>query len=407
MTFNPTRSAGLSRLFAFTPKTGRDYARLRNSDLGRGNHRHVSSLSPYIRHRLITEQEVVKATLETYSPAESEKFVQEVFWRTYFKGWLEHNPHVWTRYQAGLESNLKALETNKALRERCDEALAGETGIECFDYWVSELTQTGYLHNHARMWFASIWIFTLKLPWQLGADLFLRHLLDGDPASNTLSWRWVAGLHTKGKTYLARPDNINRFTNGRFNPQGELASHAEALIEATNTNINQALPQSAALPKNGFLLLVHDDDCDPESLLPKDVSPVDVIGAIATSLRSPLDVDAKVVGFASEAVKDALTRCGSHMRLIEGDWAAPLIAACEEYGVKNIVTAYMPVGPTAQALAKAQHELKRAGITVSQRIRPWDSFTWPFANRGFFKVKKKIPKILEDLQHNDIQGQLI
>ncbi len=67
---------------------------------------------------------------------------------------------------------------------------------------------TGYLHNHARMWFASIWIFTLRLPWELGADFFLRHLLDGDPASNTLSWRWVGGMQTMGKTYLARADNI-------------------------------------------------------------------------------------------------------------------------------------------------------------------------------------------------------
>jgi deoxyribodipyrimidine photo-lyase len=66
---------------------------------------------------------------------------------------------------------------------------------------VQELVETGYLHNHARMWFASIWIFTLRLPWELGADFFLRHLLDGDAASNTLSWRWVAGLHTKGKHY--------------------------------------------------------------------------------------------------------------------------------------------------------------------------------------------------------------
>ena len=97
-------------------------------------------------------------------------------------------------------------------------AIDGETGIECFDAWSAELCETGYLHNHARMWFASIWIFTLKLPWRLGADFFYRHLLDGDAASNTLSWRWVAGLHTRGKPYAARADNIATYSGGRFTP---------------------------------------------------------------------------------------------------------------------------------------------------------------------------------------------
>ncbi len=91
----------------------------------------------------------------------------------------------------------------------------------------------GYLHNHARMWFASIWIFTLRLPWVLGADFFMRHLCDGDPASNTLSWRWVAGLHTRGKTYLARASNIATYTGGRFTPQDhDLAAFAPPLTEA-------------------------------------------------------------------------------------------------------------------------------------------------------------------------------
>ena len=66
------------------------------------------------------------------------------------------------------------------------------------------------------MWFASIWIHTLKLPWELGANFFLKNLVDGDPASNTLSWRWVAGLHTKGKCYVASEDNIKKFSNGRY-----------------------------------------------------------------------------------------------------------------------------------------------------------------------------------------------
>ena len=96
-------------------------------------------------------------------------------------------------------------------------AVEGNTNIEYFNYWVKELKDTNYLHNHTRMWFASIWIFTLNLPWQLGAEFFLKHLLDGDPASNTLGWRWVAGIQTQGKHYLASEWNIKKFTNNRFN----------------------------------------------------------------------------------------------------------------------------------------------------------------------------------------------
>ncbi len=122
------------------------------------------------------------------------------------------------------------MESAGGLARAYRRAVEGKTGIECFDAWVEELLETGYLHNHTRMWFASIWIFTLRLPWELGADFTYRHFIDGDPASNTLSWRWVGGLHTRGKTYLARPDNIADHTGGRFRPKN-LATAAVALEE--------------------------------------------------------------------------------------------------------------------------------------------------------------------------------
>ena len=217
--FPPTRAAGLARLEAFVPHAGRDYAEGRNFDTAP---RAVSLLSPYLRHRLVTEREVVAAVVAAHGLNAAEKFVQEVLWRTYWKGWLMLRPSVWARFEAGRDAAQRSAEVLAAE--------AGETGIDCFDAWARELVATGYLHNHARMWFASIWIFTLRLPWELGADFFLRHLIDGDPASNTLSWRWVAGLQTAGKTYLATAENIARFTGGRFAPQG-LATEAVALTE--------------------------------------------------------------------------------------------------------------------------------------------------------------------------------
>jgi deoxyribodipyrimidine photo-lyase len=130
---------------------------------------------------------------------------------------------------------------------------------------VSELIAIGWIHNHARMWFASIWIFTLGLPWQLGADFFYKHLIDADPASNTLSWRWVAGLQTRGKHYLARAANIRDNTNGRFDPAGQLNERAEPLTETAPTADLQPLRPRARANERRVALLLTVEDLHPES----------------------------------------------------------------------------------------------------------------------------------------------
>jgi len=180
--FIPTRTAALEKLARFVPYAGAEYAKRRNYDLGAGRHSHVSTLSPYLRHRLITEEEVLQAVLARHSLHAAEKFVQEVFWRTYWKGWLEMRPSVWTEYEIARSDAWNAVQTQSGLRSLWEDACSGQTGIDAFDTWARELVETGYLHNHARMWFASVWVFTLRLPWALGADFFLRHLLDGDVA---------------------------------------------------------------------------------------------------------------------------------------------------------------------------------------------------------------------------------
>jgi len=201
------REQALQQLKDFSENFLSNYARDRNFDFGPDKRTNTSCLSKYITHRIIDEEEVIKLAHSKYPYIKIEKFIQEVFWRTYWKGWLELKPTVFQSYK----SDLVKLNEQKQSKSYQD-AINGETEIECFNDWVNELKQSGYLHNHARMWFASIWIFTLKLPWQLGADFFLKHLLDGDVASNTLSWRWVAGLHTKGKHYVAASWNINKFS---------------------------------------------------------------------------------------------------------------------------------------------------------------------------------------------------
>ncbi len=198
--FIPSRQAGLARLAGFVPAAGRAYANRRNTDYGPDDRGNVSVLSPYLRHRLVTEREVLEAVLARHALSTAEKFVQEVFWRGYFKGHLETRPAIWQRYREALAGQQAAVEGGSGFARAYRRAIEGKTGIDCFDAWVEELLETAYLHNHTRMWFASIWIFTLQLPWELGADFTYRHFVDGDPASNTLSWRWWAGC-----TRAARP----------------------------------------------------------------------------------------------------------------------------------------------------------------------------------------------------------
>ncbi|NOC94267.1 FAD-binding domain-containing protein [Ruegeria sp. HKCCD6604] len=390
--FKPTRTNGLIRLKQFVGRTGRHYASARNYDFGTERRSNVSGLSPWLRHRFITEKEVLATVLASHNFDAAEKFVQEVFWRTYFKGWLEQRPSVWSLYKRDLLSACERLRDDEGLEARFNDAVNGNTGIDCFDHWARELVATGYLHNHARMWFASIWIFTLRLPWQLGADFFLRHLLDGDPASNTLSWRWVGGLHTKGKTYLARPDNIAKYTEGRFQPKG-LAKFAEPLTEPVD---HPLVPLSSPhMPSDSpYLLLLTEDDLSAHQLMP--TSPVAKIGLLATHGRSPNPLGDVVQDFAKGAMSNALEPHGKLGQSTE-DWCGALIEAARNAGVATIATAYAPVGPTQSRLDRAEPVLRDAGLSLNRIMRPYDAITWPHAKAGFFGLRKKIPSLLRQL----------
>ncbi len=383
--FRATRAAALARLAAFAPQAGRAYADLRNHDLP--GHPHVSVLSPYIRHRLILESEVLAAVAD--QGAGADKFRAEVYWRTYWKGWLELRPGIWSAYKQGVHAALNRVQTSSGLRAGWEAACKGETGIEAFDHWARELAATGYLHNHARMWFASIWIFTLRLPWELGADFFLRHLIDGDPASNTLSWRWVAGLHTPGKTYLATASNIAKFTDGRFHPQG-LATRADALTM-------QPLPAPSPPPVGDWTdltaptaFLLHDDDLHPDFLLAFGLKPVATAFLTATKGRSPLSPDPKIDAFTRAAMADVSLRHGENLGVV----AAPMddIAALSEWaaatGADQIVTPYAPVGMVASALGKLDAALARQNQTLVRVLRPYDADLWPAATHGFFRFRE-------------------
>jgi deoxyribodipyrimidine photo-lyase len=375
--FPPSRAEGLARLQAFVPRAGHHYATGRNHDPGPGQRQDVSLLSPYVRHRLITEREVVAAVLAAHRWNAAEKFVQEVLWRTYWKGWLELRPAVWERFVGERDAAPRGADVAAAE--------AGRTGIDCFDAWARELVATGYLHNHARMWFASIWIFTLRLPWALGADFFLRHLIDADPASNTLSWRWVAGLQTAGKTYLASADNIARYTGGRFAPQG-LAREAMALTEAPLPGAG-VLPGPAPRPAGPALLLVTAEDLHPESVFAAGEfgGAVVVTGRDGGALRR-----AFVAGAAADAAARVAGRFGCPVRVVDEFDAGAVLTAAEAAGVRSIVTACAPVGPVQAALAALAGPLAAAGVPLVQQRRGWDTRFWQLATKGFFPFREKI-----------------
>ena len=391
----PTRSIALEKLTNFIPKAGLSYRNNRNYDFGPSNHNYVSQLSPFIRRRILTEFEVLKAVLNRHGLSSAEKFIQEVFWRTYWKGWLEMRPSIWLDYQNDLSRLENQVMTQSGLRKSWEAACEGKTGVECFDFWARELKETGYLHNHARMWFASIWIFTLNLPWQLGADFFLRHLLDGDPASNTLSWRWVAGIQTKGKTYLARRDNICKFTKNRFDPIG-LSSSAVALTGNSHPNLSMLsfgkLPNSKL--KTG--LLIHDDDLDLSSV----INGLKIESAIAiTNLEtiSPWSCSKSVQTFVNSLIEDVSKRYKDKIGLVNfisnpdeiGSWYL-------ENKIEQVVVAYAATGPNASLIKK----LIDQGLNVIQISKNYDQSAWPHATHGFFRFKEKIPALISELGLN-------
>lgn len=394
----PDRAAGLARLAAFAPRMGRAYAAGRNHDPGPGARRDVSCLSAHIRHRLLTEAEVVAAALARHGPQAAGKFIEEVFWRTYWKGWLEQRPAVWARFRAGRDAALAAPPAGYAA------ALRGESGIACFDAWLRELTATGWLHNHARMWFASIWIFTLRLPWELGADLFLRHLCDADAASNTLSWRWVAGLQTRGRHYVARAENIARFTGGRFDPRGQLEENPAPLDDGPPPAA-APLPPPDAPPAGPALLLLHEDDLHPESLDPGPARIVAVAGVAAPDHRSPAGAAPIARAFTEAAMADALARAAAHFAAPARRTAVAGVAAlAAEAGARAVLMPWAPVGWTADALAPLRGVLAARGIALHVLRREWDSLCWPHATRGFFAFRARIPALCAALVRSPAAG---
>ena len=406
--YPPTREAGLARLRDFAEKAGEEYASRRNDVPGT-----VSGLSYYIRHRLVSEEEVARDVLARHSFAAAEKFLQEVCWRTYWKGWLEMRPEVWFRYLNDLHVLRSRMAVEPDFAESVQRAEEGKTGLDCFDDWSRELRETGYLHNHVRMWFASIWVHTLRLPWQLGADFFMRHLLDGDPASNTLSWRWVCGLQTQGKVYLATAENIERFTEGRHAPYGLLASEAPP-IPTDHPIPKPRLLEPRNLHQSGekTVLIVTEEDLSPEHWpIPKTdiggVILIDLIELDDSAADGTKPLSSLVSSFRSQALESTTMRLQA-----SGYPAVTLVKGSGEEcraSLQSLLTTHLTAGkPTVTMMRPSVGTIRsriepmvaqfvEEGISVRSLRRDWDDALWPHATHGFFRFKEQIPSVLKRL----------
>jgi deoxyribodipyrimidine photo-lyase len=377
MNFIPSRASALEKLDYFIENGLKDYSKARNFDYGPDKRDNTSCLSPYISHGAINEIEVIKKSLNKFSFSKNEKFIQEVLWRTYWKGWLELRPNVWTDFLVELNSIKNKYKDN----ENYLNAIEGNTNIECFNYWVKELKDTNYLHNHTRMWFASIWIFTLDLPWQLGAEFFLKHLLDGDPASNTLGWRWVAGIQTQGKHYLASEWNIKKFTNNRFN-QIKLNDNATPKIsEKTYTIIKQDFINPSIDEQK--TLVIFDNNLSFENSNFTDIQFEKIILIKQDNENREIKLSENVVKFKELLNED------QKKRLKQKNIECQILDINDLKNIdEDFYILYPSIGESLDFLIKLN--LKNYKFLY----RSLDSFSWQFCNKGFFNFKNHIPKIV-------------
>ena len=391
--FKSNISFAEKQLSYYLPKAGKYYELNRNYSEDSSGNKTTSLLSPFIRYRLISEENVLKKILEKYELRDCEKFVQEIYWRTYWKGWLEHRPSVYSDY---LEDRNKLIEElgNKKFYLN---AISGNTNLSFFNKWVNTLKEDGYLHNHVRMWFASIWIFTLKLPWQLGADFFMQYLLDGDPASNTLSWRWVAGIHTKGKNYLARKSNIEKYSNIKISNNEILNENATPLIEDKIYNVNELkLNYDYNLEDIEYIIIPTDDLNILKDLNHKKVK---VFTGLSKEDYNDHSFSEKVInhikGICISNFNDDNFYNNIQIDIEFENYFDNLDNWISKYQIKEIYLPYVTQGNWKKIYKKIIKKYPSINFIIFNR--KYDVNSWIFSKKGYFKFKQNIPKLITDI----------
>ena len=378
MNFEPSRAQAINKRDNFVENNLSEYSRLRNFDFGPDKRSNISCISPYISHGILNELEVIDKALKKFSFSKNEKFIQEVLWRTYWKGWLELRPSVWTDYIIEIKIIREKYKDNKDYLNAID----GNTNIECFNEWVKELKEFNYLHNHTRMWFASIWIFTLNLPWQLGAEFFMKHLYDGDAASNTLGWRWVAGIQTQGKHYLASEWNIKKFTNNRFNNINLNENAPPKVSEKIYKAVLKDFGNPVSLDEQN--LIIFDNNLSFELTDFKDHKFKKIYLVNNNNDSRNIKLSEKTMKFKTNLIQD------QKRRLDEKSLDCEIIDIGNLKTIENSYFLYPCVGENLDFLTSQ-------GINnIKFLYRNLDRSSWKYCNKGFFNFKKYIPTIIKE-----------
>jgi len=405
MTLPLTRHEALSAWQDFLPKVAA-YSYRRNHV--EPAHHNVSRLSAALRYRLITEDEILHDTLRAYDFSTAEKWLQEVCWRRYWKGWLEMRPSVWSSWRQRV--NLLRSTLPNVVLQRAEKVAAGASGVACMDAIAHELITTGYLHNHSRMWWASFWIHAEGLPWELGADMFFRHLLDADPASNTLSWRWVAGLQTPGKTYLVRLSNLEKYAaqsllENRAGCERIADGAVQPVISSEFADTSrQALPEYAAVPSmkgQRIGLWLHADDLLPELGPLQNIAPVAVAAFSSTHCyRHHFCLSDQRISALHAALGDGVMRAGAHFKTPtllsqEDDPVAAMLKWAKEHALDEVLAFAPTVGPIRDMLPRLQQHLTANGLLLTLIRRTSDTHAFSLAGAGFFPFWQKMSHHLQ------------
>ena len=375
MIFEASRAKALNQLNNFVENNLGEYSKLRNFDFGPEKRSNISCLSPYITHGIINEQEVIQKALSKFSFSKNEKFIQEVLWRTYWKGWLELRPSVWADYLIELNQIKNEFKDNKDYIA----AIEGKTKVDCFNEWVKELKENNYLHNHTRMWFASIWIFTLELPWQLGAEFFMQHLYDGDAASNTLGWRWVAGVQTQGKHYLASEWNIKKFTNNRFQNIKLNENAPPKVSEKSYQIIKQDFNNPQKIENKNLLIFENNLSFEITDFKENNFKKIYLVSN--KNENRAIKLSEKLVKFKSHLIED------QEQRLKNQSIDCQIIDISELTNIENYYGLYPTVGENLDFL-------NSNNLKIDFLYRNLDQLAWQYCNKGFFNFKNYIPKIV-------------
>lgn len=239
----PTTAAAAALVAAIQPEA---YARSRNHLSGK-----VTGLSPYVTHGLLDLPEVLRQLRQHHGLEREHRLVQEFGWREFFH-------HVWRHLDDKIfEDQRPPVFAGAYAQALPDDLLSASTGVPVIDQAVRRLYATGYLHNHARMWLASYTVHLRKVHWRIGADWLYGHLIDGDLASNHLSWQWVAGTFSV-KPYLFNADNVARFAPADWHSAG-------TVIDRSYEALDDIAHRSA--------------DCGPEPHRPEPLTPPPLLAA--------------------------------------------------------------------------------------------------------------------------------